>query len=383
MVNNLKFVTRKTQNILAPVVFGSLALLLLSACAGSHKQVKPVSKSDCHIVFDAGSSGTRLYIYQKSENGWLRYNGPKGAALADPARGNRGKTMADADFVTSDIVASLKRMPEGEFDFDWRSQCLLESVAVYATAGMRVAESQNPAGAAQLWALLNQKLSLAVEMDVTTRSVTGFEEGIYAWLAIREEQGEGRTTGNFGSSEMGGASAQVVFPCEGCAASRAVLVKGKQLRIFSKAYRGMGQDEVWKRLNNQSDCKHGVALGKPQWRVSDCTEGVVPTEEFESDSRIVSAQSDIDRWYLAGAFRYTKANDIDNYCRHDMDSGYEVETSCFRGLYQPYFLNLLGVPMSSEYSDADWTLGALICALDSCLSYAGPPECKWSAGGCL
>jgi hypothetical protein len=384
----------KAQKYLRSTSSVIFVLLVLSACAGSPEQTHLADKTACHVVYDAGSSGTRLYIYQQSAAGWLQHVGPQTGGLADPVLGNRGKSMLDAESVSNEIVGALKNMildgPSGKggqakwVGFDWREQCNIHSAAVYGAGGMRLAEMNNLQNADVLWAMLNQKMSEVLAMPVSTRSLTGFEEGLYAWLAIRENLSDGehedQDRNNFGSTEMGGASAQVTFNCETCTASRAVLVEGEKLRIFSHSYQG--QDEVWKKLGNQNLCKHGVGVNNSQWRVMDCTDGIVATKEFERDSKLIANLSGIRSWYLAGAFRYTESADIEKYCMRGAESSYQQESSCFRALYQWYFLNALGVPASSQLSDADWTLGAVLCVDESCMSFAGSPECEWSSGGC-
>ena len=371
------------------IVIPAMLVLLLGACAGDQRREQSSDLQTCHVVFDAGSSGTRLYIYRQSGSGWVRHDGPKTGALADPVRSRRGKTMADAGDVTADIVALLDDwFDEGPpkksgspkwLAFDWWSLCRVESASVYATAGMRLAELEYPDKAEKIWAMLNRRLSNRLDMEVTTRTLSGFEEGLFAWLAVREGQADGQ----FGVAEMGGASAQVTLPCDSCEDSRPVTVQGRELRIYSGSYLGLGQDEMWKKLVNRSACKRAVGLENPQWRVMDCTDGIELSAEFQTDARIIASHPGIDRWFLAGAFRYTRASDIDNYCRDNVNSGHNPKSSCFRAIYQSLVLNSLGIPVSSELSDADWTLGAVICDIGSCLSYAGPPECAWSPRGCL
>jgi len=392
MTKYYSFTVCKTQKWLLRIVTVMFILLFLNACAVSRELQGSEKLTSCHVIFDAGSSATRLYIYQQSDAGWIRHDGPKTAALADPVRGNRGKTMADAEAVTSEIVMALDQLIDdgppnksGENKwtaFDWRSQCRVDSAAVYATAGMRLAEQQHPANTQALWKMLNLRLGDMLGMEVVTRTLTGFEEGLYAWLAAREGPREAASDGQFGTAEMGGASAQVTFPCERCEASRRVVVHSEEIMIFSDSYLGLGQDEARKKHLNWPACKWGAGLKDTAWRVSDCTNGMVFSEEFEADSVFISSQLDINRWYLSGAFRYTRYSDVENYCRNKIDSGYKPKTACFRALYQEYFLNSLGVPVSSELSDTDWTLGAVICGSNSCLSKAGPPECEWSAHGC-
>lgn len=364
-------------------------VLFLSACSSTPRHDKSsvgpeVNETACHVVYDAGSSGTRLYIYQQAAAGWVKHKGPRTAALADPVRGNRNKTLADVVAVTDAVVTALDDIrrdgplqPDGSRGwqaFDWQTQCRLETVAVYATAGMRLAELEHPVAAEQLWDRLNRKLSSALDMAVTTRTLSGFEEGLYAWLAAREAQ----VDGSFGIVEMGGASAQISFPCRSCAASRLVIVRGTDVPMVSYSLLGMGQDEVWKKYSDRAACKPGAGLDQPQWQAEDCTNGIEMSEDIGPEVKAGIRQADVRRWDLTGAFIYARPSDIDTYCRDNIDSGFEPESSCFRAVYQPFFLNLLGVPVGSERSDTEWTLGAVICTASSCLAKAGPPESRWS-----
>lgn len=366
-----------------------LLSLVFSACSTTPGYVPPAGVTACHVIYDAGSSGTRLYIYEQAPGGWVKHSGPKMAALADPVRGNRKKTMADAGAVTDAIVVALDEIRhdgpvknDGSLKwsaFDWQSNCRLETVAVYATAGMRLAEQKNPNDAELLWEMLNRKLSDRLDMVVTTRTLTGFEEGLYAWLAAREIQDDAY----FGIAEMGGASAQISFPCEACEASRRVIVRGAEVPMVSMSFLGLGQDETWKKHTRRSACKRGVGLNDPYWRVADCTDGIeIPADTGQVVREFVK-QADVRRWYLAGAFAYSEHTDINNYCYNNIDSGYKPKTSCFRAVYQPFFLNSMGVPMGSGLSGIDWTLGAAICTVNACLAKAGPPECRWSDSGCV
>ncbi len=99
-----------------------------------------------------------------------------------------------------EIVASLSDMrrdgPVNEDGkptwpaFDWREKCDIEAVSVFATAGMRLAEQQDGVGSKMLWDMLNEKLSAVVDMEVTTRTLSGYEEGLFAWLAKRRIEGK-------------------------------------------------------------------------------------------------------------------------------------------------------------------------------------------------
>ena len=329
----------------------------------------------CHIIFDAGSKATRLYIYEQTADGWVKHTGPRRDALADPVRGNRGKTLSDIDQVVNDIVTSLEDMRLGGVvnrkgkrrlpAFDWRTRCQLKAASVFATAGMRLAELHNAAGSELLWSKLNKALSESVDMEVTTRTISGPEEGLYAWLAIREGQMSAEQADDrFGMAEMGGVSVQLTFPCEDCTGSRMVRVKGRDIAIASYSLLGWGQDEAWKASGSILACARGAGKDNPAWLPADCADSI--SVSGRSESFTSGTDQDL-RWYLAGAFRYMQDTDIEHFCRQGLDSGFEPVSSCFRAVYLQDVLQTLGVPPGSEKSDLDWTLGAVICAATQCI----------------
>ncbi|MGB5486986.1 MAG: hypothetical protein WBN06_06330 [Lysobacterales bacterium] len=352
-----------------------MILLLLTASCTTPVERQSIADDvpGCHIIYDAGSTRTRLYIYEQSATGWIKHRGPRTAALADPARGIRGKTMSDAGSVVDDIVAAIDRIrSDGPLDkkgiprwpaFDWQKECRLDAVNVNATAGMRLAEQQNPHASEKLWEMLNKRLSAAVGMPVTTRTLNGFEEGLFAWLATRE----GQDDGNFGVAEMGGASMQVTFVCPACETARQIRVKGQIVPVYSHSFLGWGQDEAWKKIGYLPACARGAGLNDPDWKPADCAVGMTGFSHAAADVSSYVSSADGLRWYLSDAFRYMKDTDIDQFCRLGTDSGFEAVSSCFRAVYLQEVLDQLGIPVDAETTDVDWTLGAVVCTITHCL----------------
>lgn len=350
-------------------------LLLFVACTPLVGQKKTDRRTTpaCHAIYDAGSQSTRLYIYEQSASGWIKHDGPQTGALADPAREVRGKTMLDADSVVEDIVMALERIrfegPQNKKGspewpaFDWQKECSLATVSVFATAGMRLAEEKSPRATEVLWRKLNDGLGSAVQAQVTTRTLSGFEEGIFAWLAVRESQ----VDDGFGVAEMGGASTQITFPCASCETSRNVRSKGQLVPVFSHSFLGRGQDEAWKKFGSSTACARGAGSDNPDWQIDDCAVGMAGFSEAAVDIRRNIGSRQNLRWYLSGAFRYMKVTDIDQFCRLGADSGFEPESSCFRAIYLQEVISGLGLPGNAEATDVDWTLGAVVCTATRCL----------------
>lgn len=359
-----------------PTLLLSLPVLVLWLGACTMREERPQFESNvtpCSIIYDAGSKRTRLYIYQQTAAGWVKHRGPKTSALADPVRGIRGKSMADAASVVDEVVAALENIRrDGPLNkkgvpqwpaFDWQYKCSTGDVSVYATAGMRLAEQQDAGSSAVLWKMLNDRLSAAVGMPVTTRTLSGFEEGLFAWLAKREEE----ENGSFGVAEMGGASIQVTFPCADCDTSRPVKVKGEIQHIYSHSLLGWGQDEAWEKFGSLPACARGAGKHNPDWQTDDCAVGMAAFTNVAAEIEIYVRAGHGLRWYLSDAFRYMQSSDIDEFCRKGNDSGFEPVSSCFRAVYLQNVISSLGLPTASETTDINWTLGAVVCTTTRCL----------------
>lgn len=351
-----------------------LTLVLAVACTTPIEKTQPVDDvSDCHIIYDAGSSETRLFIYQETATGWLKHKGPQADALADPIRRNRGKSLSDVNVVIANVLIVLDDIRrDGPADkngepqwraFDWRSQCSIKSAAVYATAGMRLAEKQDAGNSELLWKRLNERLSKKLGMSVTTRTISEYEEGLYAWLALRELKSDG----DFGVAEMGGVSLQVTFPCPLCESARQVRVKGEVMPVFSHSFIGWGQDEAWRKYRNIKACDWGVALKNSDWQVDDCEVVMVEFAEAAAEVKRMVENSDGLRWYLSSAFSYMRNTDIEDFCRRGINDGFQPESSCFRAVYLAGVLNTLALTDNSESTDVNWTLGAVACTATRCL----------------
>ncbi len=402
-----------------------LAPALLLALSGLSTPVEARPKlPDCQIVYDAGSSGTRLYVYEQQGSSWKEHVGPKVSALADPVREFRGRHWSDRDVVNAEVIQALDQMrQDGPVDdkgqpawtaFDWRDACRITSARVLATAGMRLAEQQQRERSQALWSDLSQRLQQALtqqlgyRVPVEARTLTGFEEGLYAWLAVRQATGRE----DFGIAEMGGASSQVTFPCPRCSggddAVRRVRIGKRMQRMYSYSFLGLGQDEAPQVLGVAPACAYGVGASQAGWQPQDCARTLALSDSATPKAgalrdpfnfslparagqprgtarRIPTERADVKGWYLTGAFTYFDDKSVDRTCRQRGKHAGDDSVACFRPVYQQTYLDALGIPFSSPRQDASWTMGAVLCAANRCLQaeVRKPLTCRWSDRGCL
>ena len=392
------------------------SMLAVAGCASANLGSE---KNACYIMYDAGSSGTRLYVYEQHGADLVEHEGPKVAALADPVRSFRGKTPADIGAVTDEVVAALDTIKtDGPLDdgkpkwqgFDWSKACNLVSAKVYATAGMRIAEQENPADSLVLWQTLQPKLQAKVGLGVAveTRTLTGYEEGLFAWLSAKGNN----TATDFGIVEMGGASSQVTFPCADCDptddAVKTIQLGGKPIQMYSYSYLGLGQDEAPNSLPMPfvdpvpADCAHGVGTTQAGWKEADCADDIPITTVASgaeirdpynyvlggakgTSNALPAAQQNVPQWSLTGAFNYAKDTDVKDCCINKSNSCFQAETACFRPIYLKKYLATLGITADqTAKKNVSWTQGGVICETEDCLAdQTDAPVCRWTSEGCL
>jgi len=345
-----------------------------------------LKEKSCYIFYDAGSSGTRLYLYEKREKDWIVHKGKKSSALSDSILKNK-----KIDTIVSELASSLDTL-----NYDWSKKCQNLSVRVYATGGMRIAEQKYPQKSIKLWKKIRQALieKIGSSADIVTRTITGFEEGLYAWLALREEKKDN----NFGLVEMGGVSSQIVFPCSECNLSsfvKKININSISLQLYSYSFLGLGQDEAIDSLGFPKSCVYGIGEKNKSWSEQNCSSNI----HFNNKQSILDPlnyidgiksryvflspyQKNITHWYLTGAFKYITEKDVENCC-FNKGKCYQKDTSCFRAIYLKKYLSTLDIPLASKKEDVSWTKGAIICECEKCLPPQSKFSCRWRKKGCL
>jgi hypothetical protein len=219
-----------------------LSLLLLSGCAGL------VPTPSYHAVVDAGSSGSRIHLYQASVT-------PDGIEITDLAQiesdgGGLSSYQAHTEQAGRQGVQPLLQSLN-----DWLAARRIArhtvSVDVLATAGMRLLEENDAPAAQAIYRSVRQAILDDGYRAGELRTISGGEEGLYAWADVnylyRNFQERRKTAGLV---EVGGASAQVAYETSQRTHPHAyaVNIAGMSYSVVSVSFLGLGQNEARKAM---------------------------------------------------------------------------------------------------------------------------------------
>lgn len=213
---------------------------LISGCGGVHENLA----DDLHIaVIDAGSSGSRIVLYERLHQGdslqvEQRFADSGGLALSSFESNPAEAGPLGVQPLLDNLLASLpaRAIAPGSV-----------KVHLLATAGMRLVEGRNPAAAAAIYDSARNTMARSGLKLGRIETLSGVDEGLFAWLDLNELAGNFNSdrTATLGMLEIGGASAQIAFATR-AHDSRAVSVsvKGSIYRVLSVSWLGLGQDQA-------------------------------------------------------------------------------------------------------------------------------------------
>ena len=227
-----------------------VALLMVVGLASTAIVTAQPAGPSFQAVIDAGSSGTRLYLYEARQGS----EGPTVSLLfeedPDALRGLSSYVDKPDQAGTGEIAPLLAAL-EG-FLAAKAIDPKAVSVSVLATAGMRLVESS-----------VANRIYESVRQEVTSRgfslrqakTITGQEEGVYGWVDVNYLKGNlrvGQTTE--GIVEVGGASAQVALAVSSSAglgsAVKRINIGSQQYDVLSVSFLGLGQNEARRSMVN-------------------------------------------------------------------------------------------------------------------------------------
>lgn len=234
--------------------------------------LEPCKTQKCVAVVDAGSSGSRLYIYGYDLN-------PDGYPVnINEVWGRR----VEPGFSTLEAKNSAVENYLNKLFADVPFAGL--PVYFYATGGMRLLpkkEQEQYYGLLVKWFQNNEKWHLKI-----AKTIYGKEEGVLDWLSVNYQLGRLDNPGSklVSVMDMGGASVQVAIPVTdtGFISNQnnvAILnIYGREIFLFTHSFLGLGRNELSHQFLDTGSCyAHGFELPSGEYAhgdAYDCTDEI-------------------------------------------------------------------------------------------------------------
>jgi len=252
----------------------TLFLIWLSLCLNAE------TRQGKAVVFDAGSSGTRVFVYD-----WTLESGQELVTITLPPKRvkkiNGGLTSFSKD--TNKIPDYLHQLINFAKTIVGENHIKTTPLYFAATAGLRLEEQRNPEG----YKKIINKVTLTLDnsgfvIADKPRTISGQEEAAYAWVNINslEKQlpqilsGEGL---GIGVVEMGGASFQIAFLPKEKPKEHAFIVNlaGKHIALYAYSYGDLGENEARKVFSNDEYCEWGGKNHEKVGSFDKCRESIL------------------------------------------------------------------------------------------------------------
>ena len=210
----------------------------MAACSDNDKGDKLAPSFPQRIaVIDAGSTGSRLKVYEVNADSTIQILFPTNA---DEKAKSKGGAISDVANQTDSVRKYLEQMTS-KYTHDATGETI--PLYVLATAGMRYEAQEKTDGVYNKMASVTGSMNgFKVQKAMT---ISGRYEGLYAWIAANYENHSLKAS-PVGTLEMGGKSLQVAF----LATSATVPADYKVTRkdwgtLYCKSYLHGGTDAVY------------------------------------------------------------------------------------------------------------------------------------------
>ena len=272
---------RKSVDLVGKCVFLLILVFSLGGCGTSVEET-----SQYTAVIDAGSSGSRIYLYRVEDRGAGKVPNliQTGNIKVEPGLSSYAANPQQAgESLLPLIDYALQHLPSGVQEST--------TLHLFATAGMReLSEDSRNSVMAAVRIYLEANTPFIFDGATDAMTIAGAYEGLYGWMAVNYIQDQFDPAGDReGIMEMGGASTQIAFLSnDGGSRTLYRQFNGKKYVIYSKSFLGFGQNSIFQTVlgldpfnpDDNEGSKHpaclnpGIAEGT--WgSFYDCQKGIV------------------------------------------------------------------------------------------------------------
>ena len=228
---------RKTLHTWMQAAVICCGLLVAAGSTASAKKKCSLPEKQKIAVIDAGSSGSRLHVYEVYRDSTVKMLFPVTEQEWKDCRGRALSTVANHP----DSVKAYISTMTAKYPYAVKGDTI--PLYVLATAGMRLQPQASTEGVYEKMkkaedCLHGFKLKKAM-------TISGRYEGLYAWIADNYSNNNFATTTR-GIIEVGGASMQITFASKSADIPEAQkLIRPQWGVIYSKSYLGGGMNQIY------------------------------------------------------------------------------------------------------------------------------------------
>lgn len=203
------------------------------------------------IIFDAGSSSTRVYLYE--------FTDPKNATSFSAMIDDKGQPLKlKGKYKLSDVANDTSIMDKiyKELLTDYANLKIPENeqpnveLIIYATAGMRLLPEEDQKRVLDIaFEKAKNNFKYIVKRE-NFRVIEGYEEALYAWIGVnRLRRAFGSDISTLPIFEFGGASAQIATEVKGKTNNylgqftHSVAIGSDEYKVFAHSWLGYGGDQ--------------------------------------------------------------------------------------------------------------------------------------------
>lgn len=203
------------------------------------------------VVVDAGSSGSRIYLYKYKQSGVNKISDLRliASKKIHPGLSNFADNYDGIDGYIKPLLVFAKEKLDSEGSVTQVDFSLL------STAGMRLLSADQQQQIYQrVKAVMNKYTRFKIRKIET---ITGQWEAIYGWIAANYDERSLVSGKTIGILDMGGASAEVAFEMRpGARSSQAVNLRlgANNFLVYATSYLGLGQNQIRNQFANNASC---------------------------------------------------------------------------------------------------------------------------------
>jgi len=263
--------------------------------------------NECAILIDAGSTGSRFWIYSwtADSNAWVN-EVPSDLSAEQSYKVTPGiiNYFENTEAMQAEFRAGLDKVLSYIQEEEDRCQSISDILMLLmSTAGLRTestAEVEQILEAVSYWFEENAPFDWKFG-----RLLSGEEEGTYAWIGTNFVLGLMGEVDKVGIIEMGGQSLQIAFvPSSGIIMDNSYDLElfGITYRIYAKSWNGFGQQRLWMNIKDMLFTDEGEIFMNGQERIHPCL-----PDGWDND-----LSSELD-WPYQGSYNRTKCSALMRY----------------------------------------------------------------------